>query len=42
MDDNPFVFLVIMVVLAVAGIAFTIWVITTPSLPLWVKLLLLK
>lgn len=42
MDDNPFVFLAIMVVLAVAGIAFTVWVIRTPDLPLWAKLLLLK
>lgn len=40
--DNPFIILVFMVILLVAGIAFTVWVIRTPDLPLWVKLLLLK
>lgn len=40
MNDNLFV--IVMVVLAVVGIAFTIRIITSPSLPLWVKLLLLK
>ena len=39
--DNPFIILAFMVLL-VAGIAFVIWVICTPDLPLWVKLLLLK
>lgn len=42
MNDNPFIFLAFMVILLVAGIAFTVWVICTPDLPLWVKLLLLK
>lgn len=42
MNDNPFIFLVFMVILLVAGIAFTVWVIRTPDLLLWVKLLLLK
>lgn len=42
MRDNPFVMLAFMAILLVAGIVFTLWVIFTPDLPLWVKLLLLK
>ena len=40
--DNPFIILAFMVILLVTGIAFIVWVIRTPDLPLWVKLLLLK
>lgn len=42
MKNNPFVMLAFLIILVGVGIAFTVWVICTPNLPLWVKLLMLK
>lgn len=42
MKDNSFLFMAFMAVLLIAGVAFGIWVLVTPDLPLWAKLLLLK
>jgi len=33
---------VIVIIILVLSVAFSMWVIATPSLPIWVKVLLLK
>lgn len=35
-------FELLMIILVAVGIAYIVWIICTPDLPLWVKLLLLK